>query len=84
MNEIHATKENSMYIYTAEGFKPFYTPEYRLPAAIVNLERQWRDAWNTSATEFNTLVERTQAQYGRMMDVKPLKLIPPGEVKIPD
>jgi hypothetical protein len=72
-----------MYIYTESGFKPFYTPTYVLPAAIVNLERQWRDAWNTGAADFNKLVERTQAQYGRMMDVEPLKLIPPGETKIP-
>jgi hypothetical protein len=76
-----------MIIITADGPRnigiALLTP-YKIPAAVTKLERQWRDAWNTSAVDFNLLVERTQQRYGRMMDVALLKLIPENETKIPE
>jgi hypothetical protein len=72
-----------MIIITADGPRSFYTPTYKIPAAIVEAERVWRSAWNTGVQEFNILLERTQDNYKRMMDVKPLQMIPDNETRIP-
>jgi len=75
-----------MIIETKDGPKhiglAILTP-YQLPAHVTAANAAWRNAWNSSAADFNLLVERTQAQFGRMMDVKPLPMIPEDSIEIP-
>lgn len=78
-----------MYIYTENGFKQILPQDssllkpYTTPPAIVRAEREWRSAWNTGAQEFNVMLERAQTWYKRMLDVKPLQMIPADSTKIP-
>jgi len=75
-----------MIIETPEGPKnigiALLTPS-KLPASVTAARREWVTAWNTSATIYNKTVETAQTFYGRMMDCRPLPLIPDGESEIP-
>ena len=66
-----------MLILTEAGWKtvggapvaPKTTP------AIERAEREWRNAWNFSAREFNALRARAIEVYGRMTDTNELPMI---------